>query len=457
MTYLNRAAALAIAIGFTACGSSSSNPAAPVINVQPQTQVVALDQSATFSVVATGSGALSYQWSKNGAAVAGANSADYLTTPAAYDDDENVYIVTVSDSYGNSTMSLPAALRVEGFHDFVSMNQPRQNFSAVKLASGKVLVAGGLSGEVLSSAEIYDTTTDRFTATDDLGVGRQNFTMTLLLTGQVLVAGGQGAPGGGTPLASAELYDPPTASYVHTGLMTSPRYRHTATLLGNGKVLLVGGLWGPNNRPTALATAELYDPATGLFTPTGSMNDTRYYHTATLLGNGKVLVAGGYGASGVAIATAEIFDPGNGTFASTGNMTEPRYGQTANALQDGTVLVAGGFGSTFLASAEIFDPAAGTFLSTGEMAQARRFQTATRLLDGRVFVAGGLGASAPLASAEIYDPINATWSSAGSMSVGRYYDAAVLLDDGEVLVMGGWTANNVGLASAVEYCAAPPQ
>jgi Bacterial Ig-like domain (group 2)/Galactose oxidase, central domain/Kelch motif len=237
-----------------------------------------------------------------------------------------------------------------------------------------------------------------------------------------------------------------SGGFVLTGSMTSARQWHTATLLNNGKVLVAGGV----NAGLPLASAELYDPATGSFTATGSMTSVGYDHTATLLNNGKVLIAGGYTAAGLG-TSAELYDPATGTFTATGSMTSARVFHTATLLNNGKVLIAGGENATGpLASAEFYDPATGTFTATGSMTSARISHTATFLNNGQVLIAGGYGVSVNLASAELYDPATGTFTATGSMTSARFDHTATLLNNGKVLIAGG--ANYVVfLASAELY------
>jgi len=189
--------------------------------------------------------------------------------------------------------------------------------------------------------------------------------------------------------------------------MATGRTNGTATLLQNGKVLLAGG-WAAGSSPVALA--ELYDPGTGKFTQTGSMTVGRDGHTATLLTNGQVLVAGGYPNTGNAndTASAELYDPHSGSFSATGSMADGRDRHSATLLLDGRVLVAGGVHMPGANTAELFDPASGTFSPAGTMATRGVLHTATLLSDGRVLVAGGCfaptadGCAASTATAELY-------------------------------------------------------
>jgi hypothetical protein len=150
-------------------------------------------------------------------------------------------------------------------------------------------------------------------------------------------------------------------TFFPTGEMVTTRFEHTATLLGNGKVLIAGGAEYTSSTlpPTELASAELYDPATGAFATTGSMTAARSFHAATLLGNGKVLIVGGSNGSSASLASAELYDPSTGVFTATGSMGTARSAHTATLLNNGKVLIAGGLGAIVLASAELYDPSTG--------------------------------------------------------------------------------------------------
>jgi N-acetylneuraminic acid mutarotase len=174
--------------------------------------------------------------------------------------------------------------------------------------------------------------------------------------------------------------------------METVRYGHTATLLTNGKLLVAGGLDEIGN---ALASAELYNPATGGWTPTGSLAAARFQHTATLLANGKVLVAGG-DATGI---SAELYDPATGTWTPTGSLANPRAYDTATLLANGKVLVSGGGNS----SVELYDPATGAWSLNGSLTTARFGDTATLLPSGKLLVVGGNNSGT---FAELYDPLS---------------------------------------------------
>ena len=298
-----------------------------------------------------------------------------------------------------------------------SMTTARGNFVTAVLSNGKVLVAGGAAnGPVsVSGAEIFDLISGTFTPTGPMTIGRADATGTPLANGAtVLITGGifYVTSSTGYSLSSAELYGCDRG--VHSRRQHGePRSNHTATLLNNGQILITGGLSNAFETSTALPSAELYNPATGTFTATGSMSTARWGHAATLLNSGKVLITGG-SQSGAAFSSAELYDPITGTFTPTGNMTTVRALHTATLLNTGQVLVAGGNsqnGNPTLSSAELYDPSTGTFLATANMTVARQSHTATLLTNGQVLIAGGSSAAGTfLSSAELFGPINGNFT-----------------------------------------------
>lgn len=224
--------------------------------------------------------------------------------------------------------------------------------------------------------------------------------------------------------------------------MTTPREDHSATLLADGRVLLAGGHDFHNGSSTVEASAELYDANANTFSRTGSMGSPREGQTATLLSSGLVLVAGGANSNTTATQTAELYDPKAGTFRPTGSMSTPREDASATLLADGRVLMVGGVkGPTLngaaLDSAEIYDPTTGTFKPTRTMSSPRTGLTTTLLPDGRVVIIGGRDDVAPIAWAELFDPQTGIFSISGSMSLPRFGHVAVTLPDGRILVAGG--------------------
>jgi N-acetylneuraminic acid mutarotase len=310
------------------------------------------------------------------------------------------------------------------------MGTARVDHTATLLPNGKVLVAGGFNesggAHQLATAELYDPAIGTWLATGSLAVARSNHTAVLLANGKVLVIGGFN----GSYLASAEVFDPTTGSWVATGSLATGCHGNTATLLPNGKVLVTGGYTGGY-----LSRAELYDPATGAWTGTGALNAARAYHTAILLSDGKVLIAGGYNSGGY-LAGAEIYDPGTGTFSVTGSLSVARARQSATVLPNGKVLVAAGTNGSHLSSAEVYDPAAGTWAATGGLATARSFHSASLLANGKLLIAGGLGAT-ELASCELYDYTSGIWTATSSLSAAHHSHTSTLLANGGVLVIGG--------------------
>jgi hypothetical protein len=291
-----------------------------------------------------------------------------------------------------------------------SLTNGRSQHTATLLPNGKVLIAGGIGGfNDVASAELYDPASGTWTLTGSLNQARRSHTATLLPNGKVLISAGfvdALTISGGSSINTAELYDPASGTWTVTGSLDKPRRYHTAILLPNGQVLVAGGSGYPSVAGVS-ASAELYDPASGTWRSTGNLTQGRENHTATLLPNGQVLVAGGSGLVGSFtsnLASAELYDPASETWSPTGSLGTARINHTATLLQGGKVLVAGGsaggvFGYT---GAELYDPSSGTWMTTGSLLSGRRDHTATLLPDGNVLVAGGRNSDFSLASAELY-------------------------------------------------------
>lgn len=351
------------------------------------------------------------------------------------------------------------------FENTTTLVDGRDRHTATALPNGKVLVAGG-EGATLT-AELFDPATGVWTPAGSLAEGRLSHTATLLTSGKVLTAGGWSGLQFYT-VASAELYDPATGTWTPAGQMYSAG-KHTATLLPNGKVLVAGGYYDDFPSPVpdshSLDLAALYDPVSGIWAGTGHLAEARDSHTATLLLDGTVLVAGGMfcgyggcgGSSDALRSSAELYDPVSGNWSPTGHLGTARSGHTATLLPNGKVLVVGGQGSSGkLATAELYDPIGGTWSATGAMAVARSNHTATFLPSGNVLVTGGLGDSNALVSAELYNIATGTWTTTGQLFTDRAWHSATLLDDGNVLVVGGAsTGSPYGLASAELYITQP--
>ncbi|MGD0601768.1 MAG: kelch repeat-containing protein [Terriglobales bacterium] len=391
------------------------------------------------------------------------NSAGLYTAPAA-----SGFYHVVASSVDETTVTASATVTVttssSGFTPTGNLQEARGLHTATLLPNNKVLVAYGsnsssyteAAGYVgLTSIEVYDPGTGKFTEIfGDDGLGIFGHTATLLPNGTVLLAGGFVNDvwdyGPSTSDNGAGLYDSATGVFSGTGNMTANRGDHTATLLANGKVLIAGGA-DTDPTGTGLASAELYDPSTGTFTQTESMAMGRFLHTATLLQSGKVLIVGGaLTSTSDPVATAEVYDPATGIFTMTGAMKTAREQHTATLLADGRVLIVGGATSAGpsgpTATAEVYDPSTGSFSVTGSMAAARSFHTATLLPSGKVLVAGGGDENS---TAEVYDPATVSFSITGGMEIGRSGHTATLLPNGSVLVAGGGIF--AGLAFAELY------
>lgn len=344
-----------------------------------------------------------------------------------------------------ATTCVPALAQAAGtWTNTGSMNIVRAFHTSTLLQTGEVLVAGGESppinyGNSIANAEIFNPATGRWTVTGDMTTEREAGTATLLLNGQALVAGG--TRGTGAPCtATAELFNRATGKWTPTGSMSVGRCYFTATLLPNGQVLVAGGTAAVQDGIQTMASinsAELYTPSTGTWQTTGSLNVARELASARMLQNGKVLVAGGWNTTNgttTGVASAEIFDPATGRWSFTGS---GGLGALGSPLPNGGLLV---YPSAF------YDPATGTWTNTGPIPRGylvaySSFATATLLGTGNVLLTGfrqfckyGCFATA---NTILYDFSTNTYSFTGSMNTPRLGDSAVLLPNGKVLVSGG--------------------
>jgi parallel beta-helix repeat protein len=326
----------------------------------------------------------------------------------------------------------------------------RSAHTATLMADGKVMLAGGRDGVgasviIHSHIELYDWSTGAFIEKGDMTIAREEHTAVGMPDGKVLITGGTTY---GTPLTTgtdnAELYVPAEpAKFKKIGDLATERLFHMAATLPGGDVIVVGGLDGDDN---VIASIERFSPATGQIATVATLPTSRMFQSTTLLDDGTVLIAGGSPDNGATVLdTALIYDPSNDSLTpTTGPLGTARWGHTATLLQDGRVLIASGTGSsdTPLASTEIYDPVAKTFSSSDSLATARRIGGSAVLLDdGRVLIAGGRTAGLGVTAAfQLWDPATETFGPEGSMNESRRSHRHTLLVDGTVLIAGGRNA-----------------
>jgi len=344
-----------------------------------------------------------------------------------------------------------------------SMFTARTRAEAVRLADGRVLVVGGFrltatgADIMLASAELYSPATGTWSRAASLPSPRSGFSLNLLPGGKVLLAGGYDP--GFRQTSTAYLYTPADNTWKSTGRMTLPRADHVGLTLRNGTVLAAGGTTAPPSATAATRTSETYSVTTGRWTRAGLMTRARTHHQGALLAgrSGVVLVAGG-DAGGAGTRTAELYRPASRTWVATGSMTDVRGNDdvgdfTMTVLGTGKVLVAGGYGTGVLRSAELYDPATGTWRRTGSMPFATQGgHTATLLRDGTALVVAGMDDYGPLAVSQIYVPATGRWRRGNDLSTDRVFATATLLTTGRVLVAGGTTGfPSRSLATAERY------
>jgi hypothetical protein len=319
-----------------------------------------------------------------------------------------------------------------------TMGTPRFEHASVRLLDGRVLVVGCCAGgggddaQRLTSAELYDPATGTWTATGSLSKGLAANVVSpaiLMGDGRVLVRVGDG---GDDPIPGAEVYDPATGTWTATGQMVpgADFVGDTATLLPDGKVLVAG-----------LNGAQLYDPATGTWSATGKMTIPRYYAATTLLSDGKVLAVGGDIVPDRPVDSAELYDPDTGAWTAIANMHSRLGDPAATLLRDGRVFVVGPSYKSAQPEfeVEVFDPATGAWTALPPR-PGLGARTGTLLADGRVLVTGlgtGDGLVAPCISGELYDPRTGSWTITASLPRCGNGTSFTMLLDGTVLAAGG--------------------
>lgn len=326
------------------------------------------------------------------------------------------------------------------------LNQARADHAAVRLTSGKVLIAGGHGGgATLSSAEVFDPLYNAIeSGTPGMLGARSGFSLTLLGNGKVLAAGGSD---GSANLTSAEIYDPVAGTWQWTGGMSVPRSGHAATLLPDGKVLVSGGETAPG---IAATTAEIYDPAAGGWAFAGNLAVARSGHAAVLLPSGSVMLAGGMG-NAAAATSSEWFDPAAPTNLFGGTLPNLRTGAIATWLPPGKVLFGGGgMLDSYNGYADVFDTATSTW-SGIELVARRTRHTQTLLGNGKVLLAGGLYFGSATAHSELASGTTMSSTAVAPMLTAHYAHTANLLADGSVLVVGGYGGDGTAIASTERY------
>ena len=321
----------------------------------------------------------------------------------------------------------------------------RSDHIMVQLPSSPlVLVAGGTSNgtAVIKTAELYDPVTNTWRATGDMKTARRGHTATVLNNGKILVVGGYD---GTNALSTAETYDPSTGVWTNTiGPLAYTHRYHTATLLSDGKVLIAGGTVGPLGTADAKYT-EVYSPLAGTFSAGPLLPEERQGHTATTLSNGDVLFVGNSIGNGALVRTLK-YDGTTFTWAhlaspavATGSLSKARYNHAASLLASGKVLVTGGF-STDPTSAELYDPTARTWSSAGNMLASRAYHTSTTLLNGDLLVIGGYNGATSLNTLDYYFASSNTWSSSAQklLNTPRAMNTSLMLSNGKILTLGSY-------------------
>lgn len=437
---------LSVALLVTACGGGGSGAPPPnelqSIAITPATTSLAsgltqqLTATGTFSETGTQNLTNTAAWTSSAPTVATVNATSGLVTAVA--PGSAIITATSGSVSGTATLTVTPAV-VESI-----AITPNPASSGVGL-SLQLTATGTYSDGTMMNVS---TTANWSSSANSIAtVGPTTGIITGVALGSTTITASIGTVTASAPLSIT------TNTWFPTGSLATSRSNHTATLLPNGKVLVAGGKVGTSGglTPQVAASAELYDPVSGTWSATGSLTTARWEHTATLLANGTVLVAGGFDGTGTVLSSAELYNPATGTWSSTGSLTTARASYTATLLSNGTVLAASGLSNNpapapappqiNTASAELYDPVSGTWAATGSVIQPTTGGTATLLGNGKVLVDGGTYAGTPNQGYpydQLYDPVAGSWSAAASNPIPQLVSqTATLLPNGMVLIAGG--------------------
>lgn len=462
MRYLHSAFAVGLVVLAVACGDAAPVEPNPVqVTISPATANLLVQAGASFSATVTGTDDTSVTFSVVERPVGGTVSptGDYLApaVPGSF----RVRATSVADPSRFADAAVTVRDYLGRFERVGDPSDSYDHHTATLLADGSVLIVGGRGFDgVHRQSDRYLPAQRAFEAGPSLATARMNHATTLLPDGRLLVSGGWDFTDGQSPsdpaFASTEIFDPVTSQFAAGPDMNFPRRHHVLTSLADGRVLVTGGIQLRGTGFGATPSVEVFDPTSSAFTATAPMGTGRWLHTATRLTDGRVLVVGGRdnNCGGGAcewhsLGTAEIFDPATGSFSPTGSLNVSRFAHSAALLADGRVAIFGGtttedIGNTNQVTAvELFDAASGTFSVSGTTLMGRSYHALIQLNTGKYLLAGGFNQNeSPTASTEIFDPEAGT-SAGPEMTDWRFRAVGVKLQSGEVLVVGG---NNSGAA-----------
>lgn len=446
------------------CGSSNSSSPAPQpspsisVNITPATADLLVGTSVKFVATVNGTTNSTVSYSVLEGANGGEVSLFGVYVAPAAPGTFRVRATSVADPSRFAEATVKVRDYAKTIRDAAAPSDGNDYHTATLLGDGSVLVAGGFGFNFVHRyAERYlpDRNVWQFAGT--LTVGRMAHAATRLLDGRVLITGGYDITVPGTAFdpvfKSTEIYDPGTSQFTPAADMTVPRRHHVATSLKDGRVLITGGIQLRGLGFGASAATEIYEPTNGTFTAKDRMATGRWLHTATLLNDGRVLLVGGQptnctGSGGCfpqALNTAELFDPTTGSITPTGTLHFRRYGHSAALLPDGKVLIIGGETSELLpddsnqvTTVEVYDPERGQFSDFGQLIDGRGFHALVFLNNGNFLLVGGKKQSDyPAYTTEIFDPVIRRSSPGPDMTQQRIRPTATKLPNGEVLIVGG--------------------